>query len=253
MRIALVILVVLVLPVAGVWGQSSSLFLQSQEVKVRYMLASSQPAANGVLPMTAVSASPASPLPTAAPRNVGLVNASLTAIAPPEPKLIQINDLVTVIVRHRLRYQSEARTNQQSRWDLESTLEGWFRLHDHQWVQQDFQGGTPEIKFENKNNLQNQGRADRKDLFETRVMAKVIDVKPNGNLILVASNWVHIGEEQQQIRLTGECNRSDVGPDNSVLSDKVFDLKVDTDNDGAMQDLANRGWLKRLMDDVKPF
>ena len=229
-------------------GQSNSLFLQSLEVKAQQAAAATQPAANGSLPASAGTTQTTPPI-----RNLPVAQLSLTAVPPAEPKLIQVNDLLTVIVRHRLRYQSEARTNQQSTWDLESTLDAWFRLHDRKWVQQDFERGTPSIEFENKNRLQNQGRADRKDIFETRVMAKVLDVKPNGNLIIGAHSRVKIGEEDQLIVLTGECNKNDIAPDNSILSDKVFALDVVTDNDGAMQDLANRGWLKRLMDDVKPF
>lgn len=229
-------------------GQSNSLFLQSVELKAQQAAASTQPAANGSLPASAGTTPSVVPI-----RNQPVAQLSLTAVPPPEPKLIQVNDLLTVVVRHRLRYQSEARTNQQSNWKLETTLDAWFRLHDRKLVEQDFERGTPAIDFENKSRLQNQGRADRKDIFETRVMAKVLDVKPNGNLIIGAHSRVKIGEEDQRIVLTGECNKNDIAPDNSILSDKVFALEVVTDNDGAMQDVANRGWLKRLVDDVKPF
>ncbi len=210
--------------------------------------ASTQPAANGAIRSNAGALRSAAP-----PRNLALAQVSLTAIVPVEPRLIQVNDLITVIVRHRLRYQSEARNKQESEWDVQSQLDAWFRFHDHRWVQQDFERGTPEISFRNQNDLENKGRADRKDIFETRVMAKVLDVKPNGNLIIVARSRVKIGEEAQLIQVTGECNKDDIGPDGSILSDKVFALEVLTENEGSMQDVANRGWLKRFLDEVKPF
>ncbi|MBE7506581.1 MAG: flagellar basal body L-ring protein FlgH [Planctomycetia bacterium] len=246
-HIAILIAIILV---TSSWAgaQSNSLFLQSLQTKAEQAAATTQPAANGSLPATAGTTQAALPV-----RNVAVSQLSLTAATPPEPKVIQVHDLLTVIVRHRLRYQSEARTNQQSTWDLESTLDSWFRIHDSKWVDQSFRGGTPSIEFENKNRLQNQGRADRKDIFETRVMAEVLDIKPNGNLVIGAHSRVKIGEEDQLIVLTGVCNKNDIAPDNSILSDKIFALDVVTENDGAMQDLANRGWLKRLMDDVKPF
>jgi flagellar L-ring protein precursor FlgH len=158
-----------------------------------------------------------------------------------------------VIVRHRLRYQTDTRMQQQSRWDLKSKLSAWFRIHDRKWEEQDFERGTPEVNFKNQNDLKNQGRADRKDVFEVRVMAKVVDVKPNGNLIIAASTHVEIDEEVQLIHLTGECNKEDIQPDRSILSDKVYNLDVRTNNDGAMRDASKRGWLKGFLDKTKAF
>lgn len=244
------ILAILMILVTTAWaaGQSNSLFLHSQAAKAQVVAAATQPAGNG-----AVQANAGALSPTTVPRNLSLSQLSLTALTPAEPKEIKVNDLITVIVRHRLRYQSEARTNQQSTWDLETSLEAWFRIHDGKWVDQDFERGMPRVAVENQNRLQNQGRADRKDVFETRVMAKILDIKPNGNLMIAAHSRVKIGEEDQLIVLTGECNKNDIAPDGSILSDKVFSLEVITENDGAMQGVANRGWLKKLLDDVKPF
>lgn len=248
MRKSLLILVVGFCPVAAALGQSSSLFLQGQEMQARQMAASTQPSANGTLRSNAGTMTTPAPF-----RNVMLAQLSLTAIPPSEPRIIQPNDLITVIVRHRLRYQTDTRMQQQSRWDLKSKLNAFFRIHDDKWVQQDFEGGTPEVDFKNQNDLKNQGRADRKDLFETRVMSKVIDVKPNGNLMIVGYAHVKIDEEDQLIRLTGECNKEDIAPDRSILSDKIFGLDVQTENAGAMKDAAKRGWLKGLLDTAKPF
>jgi flagellar L-ring protein precursor FlgH len=248
MKRLLVALVLGICPAGLALGQSSSLFLQSQEMHYRQQTASTQPASNGTLRTNAGAI-----MAPQAFRNVVLAHNSLTAVSPVEPRLIQPNDLITVIVRHRLKYQTDTRMQQQSRWDLKSKLSAWFRIHDRKLEEQDFERGTPEVDFKNQNDLKNQGRADRKDLFETRVMAKVIDVKPNGNLMIVGYAHVKIDEEDQLIKLTGECNKEDIQPDRSILSDKVFALDVQTENAGAMKDVAKRGWLKGLLDTTKAF
>ncbi len=248
MKKAALIMTLGLCPAAAALGQSSSLFLQSQATQSRQMTAATQPASNGTLRANAGALMTPTPF-----RNVALAQSSLTAISPAEPRLIQPNDLITVIVRHKLRYQTDTRMQQQSRWDLQSKLSAWFRIHDRNLVEQDFERGTPEVDFKNQNDLKNQGRADRKDIFETRVMTKVIDVKPNGNLMIVGYAHVKIDDEDQLIRLTGECNKEDIAPDRSILSDKVFALDVQTENAGAMKDAAKRGWLKGILDTAKPF
>lgn len=248
-RILLLILVASVGPAGWSMGQSSSLYLQAQDRSMAMQAASTQPTPNGAMSAASLSMG-ASP---AGGSNPMLGAYSLTAVATPEPRVIKVNDLIGVIVRHRLRYQSDARLQQQSRWGLNSKLNAWFRFHDQKWVQQDFEGGTPNVRFNNESNLQNQGRTNRNDVFETRVKAKVIDIKPNGVLVIIAFARVKIDEEDQYIRLTGECHKDDIGQDGNVLSDKVFGLDVRTENEGAMKDLAKRGWLKGLLDEYKPF
>jgi flagellar basal body L-ring protein FlgH len=235
-------------PVSWALAQSSSLFLVAQQEQTQVAVASTQPAPNGALPVNAGAA-----VPQPVMRNLSLAQASLTAIAPPQPKIVQVNDLIGIVVRHRLRYQTDTRMQQQSQWDLKTKLESWFRIHKSKLEQQDFEGGTPEIEFKNQNDMKNQGRADRRDVFETRIKGKIIDVKPNGNLVVVGWSRVKIDDEDQCIRLVGECNREDIGPDNTVISDKIYGLDVQTMNDGAMRDGVKRGWFKEFMDDWKPF
>jgi len=243
-----IILILAFAPSGWALGQSSSLFKRSEERKSSEQAAATQPSSNGAMPANAGAA--ASRL---SGRNRALAEVSLTAVQLPEPKIIKVNDLVGVIVRYRLKHQSKAKMEQESEWDVNSKLEAWFRLHDRKWTNQGFRAGTPEIDFKNKNELDNEGKFDRKDLLETRIMAKVIDVKPNGNLIIVGMSNITIDDEVQYVCLTGECNPADFSPDGNITSDKIFDLKVTTDNDGAIRDAVKRGWFKEILDTAKPF
>lgn len=235
-------------------GQSSSLFIQSQRRTGAQLAATTQPAADGVLRTNAgAMLPPSAPIMTSVQRNGALAQFSLTAITPPEPRVIRVNDFIGVIVRHRLRYQTDARLDQKSRWDWKAKLDAWFRIHDRKLVEQDFERGIPEIKFKNQNDMQNQGTANRKDIFEVRLKAKVIDVKPNGNLTLFGLTRVKIDDEDQFITMTGECNKNDIEADGNVTSEKIFNLDLNTDNDGAVRDAVKRGWLKEFLDTAKPF
>jgi flagellar L-ring protein precursor FlgH len=235
-------------PASWAMGQSSSLFKRAQAREAADSAATTRPAPNGALRANAGSAPSRS-----SDRNATLAAASLTAVKLPEPKVIKVHDLISVIVRYRLRQQTIAKMEQDSEWDVNAKLEAWFRLHDGKWNNQQFRAGRPEIKFENKNELENEGKTKRKDLFETRLMAKVLDIKPNGNLIIVGWQRVEMDEDVQYLRLTGECNRDHLSPDGSIMSDKIFALEVRTMNEGAVRDAVKRGWLKEFLDGIKPF
>lgn len=241
-------------------GQSSSLYQASRARSTLFATgngsqATSQPAvaaapsaANGALRVSAGSATA-----PAAPKNLALLQHSLTAVSPPEPTEVKVNDLIGVIIRHRYRAQTDSRMQQKNEWDVESKLNAWFRIHDRKWQQQNFGGGKPEIDLEHQNEMKNQGRSNRQDVVETRVMAKVLDVKPNGNLIIVGASRIGTSEDRQIFMLSGEINSKDVLPDRTITSDKVYDLDVDIKNEGTVSDAVKRGWLKELLDAVKPF
>ncbi len=248
MRMALVMMILLFGPVGWAVGQSSSLFKRDQAKKAAQRAATTRPSANGSMPVNAGAAGTA-----AVATNPKLAAVSLTAIELPEPKVIKVNDFVGVIVRYQVRHESSAKLKQDSEWDVNAKLDAWFRLHDSKWTGQGFRAGKPEIKFKNENELENKGKSDRKDMLETRVMAKVIDVKPNGNLVLVAWQTKGMNEDVQCLRLSGECNSRDITPDGNIVSDKVFALDVRIMNEGAVRDAVKRGWFKELLDGWKPF
>jgi flagellar L-ring protein precursor FlgH len=186
-------------------------------------------------------------------QNQGLARMSLISTPAPEPKVIKVNDLLGVIVRHRFRSQIDSRLQQDNEWDVETKLDAWFRIHDRKLQQQNFGGGKPEVKFSHQNELENQGRSNRRDVLETRMQGKVLDVKPNGNLIIVAFYSIGSDHDTQSLVLSGEVNQRDITADNTVTSDRIFGLKIGSAPKGAIQDATKRGWLKELVDKVKPF
>jgi flagellar L-ring protein precursor FlgH len=188
------------------------------------------------------------------PRNEVLLNVSPIAVRLPEPEVIGVNDLVTIIVRISKSAKSDAKLDSKKDWSHEWELAKWIRYSDvNGIVPALFTEGIPAVEFEYGNDYQGDGSYDRKDELTTRVQARVIDVKPNGNLVLEAKNDVAFGEESYMVTLTGECRSDDVSPQNTVLSSQVADLAVRVRDHGAVNDASRRGWLMRGLDLMRPF
>jgi len=228
-------------------AQSSSLFLEGEQVAEERM-AATQPARAGVLAASAGAALPSEPN-----ANVPLNETSFMAVPPPKTRAFKKNDAVTIIVIERMRYRSDNQFQQDKRWDFESKLAEFFRIHDHKWVQQPFRGGIPEIDLENNDRRTGNGRQNRQDELTTRITAEVIDVLPNGQLMLQATREIKFEEEQQVIALFGRCRSEDVTADNSVLSTQLINPVVTTENKGQVSDAGKRGWLQKAFDKVRPF
>jgi flagellar L-ring protein precursor FlgH len=186
--------------------------------------------------------------------NPVLKSASLIAVELPEPEKLQVHDLVTIVVREDKRFQTDSKLKSEKDWTIDAELSKWFRLdtRDH-LVGQAFADPTPGIGFDLQNDYEGKGKVDRQDVLTLRIQAEVIDVKPNGNLVLEARKRITVDEDDQIATLTGVCRGEDITAQNTVLSTQVADLVVDVRHTGAARDAARRGWLMRGFDLLRPF
>lgn len=102
-------------------------------------------------------------------------------------------------------------------------------------------------KFEGK------GSTDRSSKLNARIVARVVEVLPNGDLRIAAEKMVKINKEDEKLSLSGIVRTRDVSGDNSVPSTSIGDLKVALNGKGVASADNGPGWLYRLIDKISPF
>jgi flagellar L-ring protein precursor FlgH len=102
-------------------------------------------------------------------------------------------------------------------------------------------------------NFKGEGNLDRTDKFTARIQAEVVDVKPNGTLVLQARGRTKHDEEEQEFVLSGICRADDITADNTVLSSQLFDLSLEKRTKGDVRSATKRGWGGKLLDAISPF
>lgn len=171
----------------------------------------------------------------------------------PQPKSYRPGDLLTIIIRERKQWEAESDLETKNQWDLKSELNDFIKLTNGGVGAADFRRGQPDINYKFKSQLRNEGDSSRDDKFTTRLTAKIIDVKPNGLLVLEGRARIAHDEEVTEVTITGTCRKEDVTADNTILSTQIADKDVVVHNEGALKSSASRGWLTRLLDLLKPF
>ena len=86
-----------------------------------------------------------------------------------------------------------------------------------------------------------------------RITAEIVDVKPNGTMVLQARKRIKTDEEVEQFVLTGICRADDIIADNTILSTQLYDKAVNKTHTGAVRDTTKRGFVPRLLDVINPF
>ena len=113
--------------------------------------------------------------------------------------------------------------------------------------------GDPHIRGEVDNKYRSESELETRDSMKFRIACRVVDVRPNGNLVLEGRRSIRNNNEMWDYFLLGEIRPGDVLPNNTVLSENVAELSIHKREAGHVRDGYRRGWLLRALDKYQPF
>jgi flagellar L-ring protein precursor FlgH len=183
---------------------------------------------------------------------------SIIAVEKPKPRDFQLHDVITIIVREESSSKSEADASTEKDFKVSADLKEWIKLHDKGTTlrivpDEGIAALNPKVDVSMKRSYEGEGDASTKDSFLTKIAAEVIDIKPNGNLVLEAKRYIQSNDEKITMTLTGTVSPKDVGVTNTVNSSSVTNLSVVKKTEGIARSGQKRGWLVRLLDLINPF
>ena len=171
----------------------------------------------------------------------------------PQPKDFRVHDLITIIVNEVSKSSSKADRKSERESTIDAKVEDWIRFAGF-GIRPDKQSrGDPMIKAAIEREFEGKGWVKREDILVTRIQAEIIDVLPNGNLVLEASKNVVTDDDATRVTLTGICRSKDVLADNSVISTKLAHLEVRKTHMGSARDAVKRGFITELLDRFLAF
>ena len=78
------------------------------------------------------------------------------------------------------------------------------------------------------------------------VAVSVVEVWPNGTLVVRGEKWITLNRGDEFIRISGLVRPEDVRADNTVLSNKVANARITYAGTGALADSQTMGWMSRF-------
>lgn len=97
------------------------------------------------------------------------------------------------------------------------------------------------------------GNSAANNAFTGNVAVTVIDVYPNGNLLVSGEKQITINQGTEFIRFSGVVNPVNIGSANTVSSTRVADARMEYKGRGYLSEAQTMGWLQRLFLSVSPF
>lgn len=111
----------------------------------------------------------------------------------------------------------------------------------------------PALTVNGTNSYTGGGTITNNQTITASAAVQVIDVLPNGNLVIEGLREVSFSKERQFISLHGIVRPYDIQPDNTVSSANIAAAEIQIVSEGTLTDAQKKGWLLKLNDKINPF
>ena len=110
-----------------------------------------------------------------------------------------------------------------------------------------------ELEADAESDFSGKGAAAANNAFNGTITVTVIDVYPNGNLLVSGEKMVAINQGNEFIRFSGVINPNNVTTANTVQSTQVADARIEYRGSGFIDESNTMGWLQRFFVAIMPF
>jgi flagellar L-ring protein precursor FlgH len=149
-------------------------------------------------------------------------------------------DLITVLIVENQEIKNEETSQLRRATTLDYALES-FDIAPEAFDPLPRLAATSQDDFNGTANYEKNGE------FTARITAMVMDVLPNGNMVIKGRREIQIDSESKVIEFAGVVRRFDIRADNTVLSELVADARVSYTGEGQLTDTTSRRGLGNLI------
>jgi flagellar L-ring protein precursor FlgH len=179
--------------------------------------------------LLALGAAPFLAFAQAIPRNYSLYT---------DKKAMQLEDVITVLIEEDAKATNDTKTN------TDKSQDGSV----------DIKAGTgplsaiPAMSVSSgmKAKYDGEGKTSRAGQVKATLSARIVAVYDNGNLLIEGNKEVEINSEKEILRVSGIVRPQDVSPDNTIMSHKIADARIQYTGQGDNHQAARPGWIARF-------
>jgi len=163
-----------------------------------------------------------------------------------DAKAFRLHDVVSIVVTESLAASTDGQVKNSRASNANSAVTSLFGALKASNALQNLAGMSA------SSGLQAQGQSTTNSSLSTTFGGEVVDVLPNGMLVVQATRELTFSEQTQLIKLRGLVRPEDVSAQNQILSTAMTDLELEVTGKGIINDTTYRQnplvrWLERLL------
>lgn len=162
-------------------------------------------------------------------------------------------DIVTIVISETASASKEAKTGTSRDSSMSAGIPNLLGLEKSSIINKNFADLAKLISASSSSKFQGAGSTSRQENLKATITARVMDVHPNGNLMIEGRRNIKVNEEDQIIVLEGVVRSRDISPDNTINSIYIADARISYSGRGIISDRQSPGWLMNILDRIWPF
>lgn len=159
----------------------------------------------------------------------------------------RIGDIVTIVVREYARSKDYGATESKKSTSLSTVLKSLFGLKDDVSDLTGMKDPTNLMDFSSSGKFKGSGKVEQSSMLETKISAVVVDVLPNGNLVIEGKRTIVVNGERKVIGVRGVVRPQDIGPNNTVSSEALADAEIIYEGTGVVSRSQAPGLFTKLL------
>ena len=155
-----------------------------------------------------------------------------------------VGDILTVVISEISSVKNEDKVDRENSTTLQARLEAYTLSQDtfHENI-------LPKLEVRQERSFEGNSKQEKDSKVKASIAVIVIDVQPNGNLVVAGSRTVHVDDDTRILRISGIVRPLDINSDtNRVSSAQVADARISIDSEGANARYVSRGPIGTLFD-----
>lgn len=161
-----------------------------------------------------------------------------------DKKAKKTEDVITVLIMENAKASNDTKTNTDKAQDASVDIKPF----NVAWAGGAAQSYSPSVGFGGavRQKYDGKGQTARSGEVKATLSARIVAVYDNGNLLIEGNKEVEVNHEKEILRVSGIVRPEDISPDNTVLSEKIADARIQYSGQGDNSTAARPGWLARF-------
>jgi flagellar L-ring protein FlgH len=169
-----------------------------------------------------------------------------------DKKANAIGDIITVVVQEANTTKKDSSTKTAKSTELDASLSSFLFSPAASGLLTK-KGKLPAMNLSSKHDFDGGGQINNSESILARFGVRVVDVLPNGNLIVEGLRQTSFSDESQTVILRGTVRPYDISPGNTVFSYSLADVSIKFQSSGAVSNTQKKGWFTRAWEVLTPF
>jgi len=110
-----------------------------------------------------------------------------------------------------------------------------------------------DIKTSSSSSFNGQGSAAQTSSLSSTLSVTIAEVRANGTALVKGEKQMLLSQGDEWVRFSGIVRLSDIDAENSIVSTRVADARIQYSGKGALQRSSRQGWLGRFFNLISPF